>query len=186
MRTGPLIRSLGMGMVVGGLLAGGMAMAGKDHQQPLAEGAVADAIVVDKASRTLTLFQDGAPLKTYPVSFGKGGLGPKTREGDGKTPDGTYHISGRNPKSGYHLSLRISYPNAADRAAAEARGESPGGDIMIHGLKNGMGWLGVAHRQTDWTAGCIAVTDEEMDELWRTIPDGTPITIRGVAPEPEA
>jgi murein L,D-transpeptidase YafK len=86
-------------------------------------------------------------------------------------------VVGRNPKSAYHLSLRLSYPNAADVAAAKAKGCPPGGDIMIHGITNGLGWMGRLHRQVDWTLGCIAVTDEEIERIWNLVPDGTPVEI---------
>ncbi len=118
------------------------------------------------------------PAQTYRVAIGRGGSGPKRREGDGLTPEGDYVIDARNAASGYHRALHISYPSAADRADAARRGVAPGGDVMIHGLKNGFGWIGRLHRMADWTAGCIALTDEEVDELWRAIPDGTPIEIR--------
>ena len=99
----------------------------------------------------------------------------KRFEGDEKTPEGAYTIDGRNPASAYHLSLRISYPNAADRAYAEARGRSPGGDIFIHGQPNA--WRGPAIAR-DWTDGCIALSNAEIKQLWDIVPDGTPITIR--------
>ncbi len=95
-----------------------------------------------------------------------------------RTPEGTYQISGRNPKSAYHLSLRISYPNAADQQRAAAAGVLPGGDIMIHGIRNGLGWLGVLQRYADWTQGCIALTNTEMNQLWHIIPDGGVVDIK--------
>ena len=95
-----------------------------------------------------------------------------------KTPEGLYAIDYRNSHSDFHLSLHISYPGPEDVRRAAVAGVPPGGDIMIHGLPNGMGWLGHAHQKKDWTAGCIAVTDEEIEELWRIVPDGTPIQIR--------
>ena len=147
------------------------------RREPVDLQVVADRIVLYKAERQMTLFRGEQPIKTYAVSLGFGEPGPKTREGDGRTPEGLYHISGRNPHSDYHLSLRISYPDADDVAAAQALGVSPGGDIMIHGARNGLGWLGGFLQGTDWTAGCIAVTNGEMDEIWRTVPDGTPIEI---------
>ncbi|MGQ9367653.1 L,D-transpeptidase family protein [Azospirillum sp. A39] len=143
-----------------------------------ASGAVpADRIVVRKARRTLTLYRDGRELRTYAVALGPGEPAPKRREGDNRTPEGLYRIDGRNPRSAYHRSLHISYPSPADTSAARARGERPGGGIMIHGLRNGFGWLGAAHRSVDWTAGCIAVTNEEIEEIWRLVPDGTAIEI---------
>jgi murein L,D-transpeptidase YafK len=98
--------------------------------------------------------------------------------GDRRTPEGLFYIEDRNPNSRFHLSLRISYPDAAHRARAEALGVSPGGDIMIHGLPNGQGKIGAAHRAYDWTNGCVALTDEEIEELWNTVPIGTPVEIK--------
>lgn len=146
--------------------------------RPLAPGTRADRVLVEKSRRRLTLFQAGVPLKSYRIALGFGGAAPKRREGDGLTPEGLYHVCGRNPASRFHLSLRLSYPDNADRARAARAGVPPGGDIMIHGLRNGFGWLGPFHHLYDWTAGCVAVTDREMDELWRAIPDGTPVDIR--------
>lgn len=157
--------------------AAGLTYIVRPRPDPLGSGAVADRIVVRKADRQMTLFRDGRPLKTYAIALGFGEPGPKSREGDGRTPEGLYRISGRNPQSAFHLSLRISYPDADDIAAAEAAGVAPGGDIMIHGLPNGLGWLGSLARARDWTAGCIAVTNAEIEEIWRAVPDGTPIEI---------
>jgi murein L,D-transpeptidase YafK len=137
----------------------------------------ADRIIVRKSQREMTLLREGVPLKTYQVALGRGEPGPKRREGDGRAPEGVYRISGRNPDSAYHLSLRISYPEPHDVAAARARGEPPGGDVMVHGIRNGLGWLGALHRRIDWTAGCIAVTNDEIEEIWRAVPDGIPIEI---------
>jgi murein L,D-transpeptidase YafK len=141
-------------------------------------GAVADRVVIAKADRTLTLYRGGEVLRTYRVALGSDPVGAKEREGDGRTPEGDYVIDGRNPQSAFHRSLHISYPNAADRRRAAARHLRPGGDIMIHGLPNGLGWLGASHRARDWTAGCIAVTDAEIEELWRLVPNGTRVEIR--------
>lgn len=116
-------------------------------------------------------------LRRYKISLGKHPKGHKQQEGDERTPEGHYVISGRNFNSRYYLSLKISYPNLHDVAQAKARGVSPGGDIMIHGLPNGLGWFGTEHRRYDWTDGCIAVTNAEMEEIWRMVPDWTPITI---------
>ena len=102
----------------------------------------------------------------------------KQEEGDMKTPEGIYKIDGRNPQSSFHLALHVSYPSAEDAKRAAAQGVSAGYDIMIHGIQNGHGWIGAFHRWKDWTAGCIAVTDEEIEELWRVTPDGTTIEIR--------
>ena len=138
----------------------------------------ADAIHVDKSDRRLTLLRDGAAIATYEISLGgDGDGGHKAREGDQRTPEGTYFIDWRNDGSFAHLSLHISYPNAADVARAEAASEDPGGFIMIHGLPNGWGWFGRLHLARDWTDGCIAVTNAEMREIWSRVPDGTPIEI---------
>ncbi len=147
------------------------------RRAPLGSGVVADRIVVRKSDRRMTLFTDGQPIRTYEVALGFGEPGAKTREGDGRTPEGHYSISGRNPQSAYHLSLRISYPEPRDIEAARALGLPPGGDIMIHGTRNGVGWFGAVARSVDWTAGCIAVTNEEIEEIWHAVPDGTPIEI---------
>nr|CRH04430.1 conserved protein of unknown function [Candidatus Magnetococcus massalia] len=136
-----------------------------------------DRVVVDKASRLIYLLKEGATVRHYRMGLGFAPEGDKTREGDGRTPEGLYRLDWRNPNSRYHLSLHVSYPNAADRAAAEARGESPGGAIMIHGLPNGMGWLPWKYRGKDWTLGCMAVTNREMEEIYHAVPDGTPIEI---------
>jgi len=145
---------------------------------PLPTTARADAIIIDKTAHSLTLYQEGQALRTYAVALGNGGPDAKQREGDKRTPEGRYHIDSRNPRSSYHLALHISYPNAQDRAAAESRGEPPGSDIMIHGLRNGLGWFGTLHRRIDWTAGCIAVTNAEIEEIWRVVVDGAVVEIR--------
>jgi len=138
----------------------------------------ADRVVVRKAERRLVLFREGRWLAAYDIALGRNPKGHKQREGDGRTPEGRYRIDWRNPQSGFHLSLHISYPEARDREAAAARGEDPGGMIMIHGLPNGLGVLGASALLRDWTEGCIAVTDEAMREIWRRVPDGTPIEIK--------
>lgn len=143
----------------------------------LPAGTIVSRIRVEKGRRRMTLYRDGAAIKAYSIALGFGEPDAKTREGDGRTPEGAYRISGRNPQSRYHLSLRISYPAARDIAAAARRGEPPGSDIMIHGLPNGLGAVGRWHLKRDWTAGCIAVTNTEIEEIWRVVPDDTPIEI---------
>jgi len=138
----------------------------------------ADSILILKKDHVLELLQGGKVIRTYKVALGRGGLAPKEREGDGRTPEGHYIIDTRTAASHYHKALHISYPNAEDRMRAARLGVAPGGAIMIHGLPNGMGWLGAAHRLYDWTLGCIAVTDEEIDETWDLVPIGTPVEIR--------
>lgn len=136
----------------------------------------ADQVVVHKAEHRLDLWWDGEVVKSYRIDLGFNPVGHKHREGDGRTPEGEYRITGRNRHSHYHRSLRISYPNAQDRAAARKLGVSPGGDIMIHGSPN---WV-TDDRDfggMDWTAGCIAVKNAEIREIWGAVADGTPIII---------
>jgi murein L,D-transpeptidase YafK len=162
-----------------GALSMGLAVPFLDAPEtPLPDHVTADSVIVDKSMHLLSLFKDGQLLRTYRVSLGRGGGEPKAREGDGRTPEGTYFVDGRNPHSCCHLALHISYPSATDVAEARARGANAGSDIEIHGLRNGLGWLGRWHRIMDWTNGCIAVTDSEMDEIWRVVPNRTPIVIR--------
>ena len=139
---------------------------------------MADSIVVDKSDRKLTLFYRGDTVKTYEIALGRNPVGDKTRRGDGRTPEGLYYIEGRNPQSKYHLSLRVSYPTPTQRARAAQRGISAGGDIMIHGLPDAFASVGALHRQQDWTEGCVAVTNEEIDEIYRAVPVGSPIEIK--------
>ena len=149
-----------------------------DHPAVRPSEIKADHIVVLKSERTLMLMRDGKAFKTYKVALGGEPVGPKTQRGDHKTPEGTYIIDRRNSHSQYHRALHVSYPDAEDVARARKLGVSPGGDIMIHGLPNGMGWVGSAHRARDWTDGCIAVTDDEIEEIWKLVPDGTPVEIK--------
>jgi len=138
----------------------------------------ADKILIEKKERRLTLISKGKMLKTYKIALGGNPDGPKERQGDNKTPEGTYVIDSRNRDSRYHLSLHISYPNEKDKKRAKELGVSPGGDIMIHGLKNGLSWVGDFHTEVDWTKGCIAVTDEEIEEIEKLVPNGTIVEIR--------
>jgi murein L,D-transpeptidase YafK len=151
----------------------GIAMA-----QTAAKPLHADRVVVLKKARTLQLLSEGKVVKSYKVALGGDPVGPKTRQGDHKTPEGVYVLDSRNAHSQFHKSIHISYPNVRDRAAARANGVSPGGDVFVHGLPNGYGWVGVSHRVKDWTDGCIAVTDEEIEEIWKAVADGTLIEIR--------
>ena len=128
-------------------------------------------IEVHKADRKMFLMHDDKVLKTYDIQLGGNPVGTKHFEGDGKTPEGSYKISQRNPGSTYHLSLRISYPNDADRAFAKAAHKEPGGDIFIHGQP---GWTKVSG---DWTVGCIAVSDKEIEQIYSMVTPGTPIHI---------
>jgi murein L,D-transpeptidase YafK len=137
-----------------------------------------DRIQVVKHTRRMYLYQNGRVVREMKVSLGRNPVGPKMEQGDNRTPEGVYYIDWRNPDSNYHLSLRISYPNEDDLNRARERGVNPGSMIMIHGLPNGKGDMVNTHRLTDWTNGCIAVTNQEMDELWRVVPTGTPIEIK--------
>ena len=143
----------------------------------LPTGVKADRVVVFKKERTLTLMRHGETLKVYKVALGSEPLGAKQRQGDHKTPEGSYVLDRRNSKSRFYRSLHVSYPDARQKTLASQHGINPGGDIMIHGLPNGFGWLGKTHLVKDWTDGCIAVTNEEMDEIWMAVDDGTPINI---------
>jgi murein L,D-transpeptidase YafK len=140
--------------------------------------AQADRIVVLKSQRTLALLHNGKQLKSYKVALGGDPLGPKMRQGDNKTPEGVYTIDSRNAHSQFHLALHISYPNAVDRERSRQLGVDPGGDIMIHGLPPQWASIGAAHRRSDWTLGCIAVTNAEIDEIWALVPVGTRVEIK--------
>jgi murein L,D-transpeptidase YafK len=137
-----------------------------------------DRIAIEKSARKLSLFVNGKSLKSYRVALGRNPIGAKQEEGDNKTPEGVYRIDGHNPQSNFHLALHVSYPSDEDKVHAAERGVSAGFDIMIHGIRNGRGWIGAFHRLSDWTAGCIALTDEEIEELWRVTPDGTIVEIQ--------
>jgi tetratricopeptide (TPR) repeat protein len=138
----------------------------------------ADRILIEKSAHRLMLLSQGEVLKTYKIALGGNPIGPKERQGDNKTPEGIYVIDARNRDSRFHLSLHISYPNERDKNRAKELGVSPGGDIMIHGIKNGFSWVGDAHAEIDWTKGCIAVTNEEIEEIAKLAPNGTIVEIR--------
>ena len=139
---------------------------------------LADSIVVEKSQHRLSLYHQGTLLRSYLVALGQRPVGDKVRIGDMRTPEGLYRIEARKADSRYHRALKISYPDAAHRAKARALGVSPGGDIMIHGLPARQAWVGAAHRDFDWTEGCIAVTNREIEEIWSVVPVGTPIQIK--------
>nr|WP_069305403.1 L,D-transpeptidase family protein [Methylobrevis pamukkalensis] len=161
----PLARLSGLLLIL--LLAAGLGFAGE----------VVDAVRVLKAERRLELLRGTDVVRSYPVVLGGDPIGHKRREGDGRTPEGRYILDWRNAESAYHRSIHVSYPDARDVAAARSRGEDPGGMIMIHGQRNGFGWAGGLLQSFDWTDGCIAVTNAEMDEIWNLVRDGTPIEI---------
>ena len=136
-----------------------------------------DEIIVLKSKRKLQLFFKGKKVKQYSISLGGNPIGHKQFEGDEKTPEGSYFIDGKKPNSKYYKNLGISYPNAEDRAFARSKGRNPGGAIKIHGLPNSKPWLGKLHLLKDWTHGCIAVTNKQMDEIYSRVKIGTKITI---------
>jgi murein L,D-transpeptidase YafK len=135
-----------------------------------------DRIVIEKAARRMQLFQDGKVVRSYRIALGFTPQGDKMRQGDGRTPEGMFTIDRRNPRSAFHLSLGLDYPRPEDRARAAAGGYDPGGDIFIHGQPNALpdGF----RLRGDWTAGCIAVTNAEMREIWAATPIGTPVELR--------
>lgn len=138
----------------------------------------ADRVEVSKAARRLELWRGSRLLAAYRVALGFAPAGHKEREGDGRTPEGEYTINARNPKSSFHLSLRVSYPDANDKARAASLGVPPGGDIYIHGKPNGWRKYVVGHPRRDWTTGCIAVTDRQIREIWSLVPTGARVVIR--------
>ena len=140
--------------------------------------AEAEAVLVEKGERQLHLLREGAIYRSYRVSLGGEPRGHKARQGDLRTPEGRYILDWRNANSCCYKSLHVSYPGPADRRIAAERGDDPGGQIMIHGQLNGWGWLGWLNVWRDWTHGCIAVRNVPMEEIWRAVPNGTPIEIR--------
>src|SRR5439155_9135532 len=139
---------------------------------------MADSIVVFKRERTLTLYYRGVPVRSYFVALGSHPVGDKERAGDQRTPEGLFHVNAHNPASKFHLALRISYPDDAHRARAAALGADPGGDIMIHGLPPEYSEAGKDQVANDWTNGCVALSNAEIEEIWHAVPDGTPVQIK--------
>ncbi|OOG25226.1 hypothetical protein B1C78_07375 [Thioalkalivibrio denitrificans] len=167
-----LVASLSLGMFVFG------AHADYTPVEALADSLPeADKVLVRKSERRLFLLRNGEPFREYRIALGGNPVGHKLKEGDQRTPEGDYHINWRNPNSDFHLSLSISYPNEEDIARAARKGVSAGGNIMIHGQKNGEEWFENFQQLRDWTEGCIAVTNAAMQEIWHAVPNGTPIRI---------
>jgi murein L,D-transpeptidase YafK len=137
-----------------------------------------DRVVVLKAERRLMLYAGAERIATYRVALGSDPTGHKTFRGDSRTPEGLYALDYRNDDSQFYRSIHVSYPNDADRAAAVEADVPAGGNVMIHGLPDGNGWIGPVFNLRDWTDGCIAVSNRELEEIWRAVPDGTPIEIR--------
>ena len=137
----------------------------------------ADLVVVYKSKRTLQLRHAGEVLRSFPIALGRSPAGHKRKEGDGRTPEGVYTLDWRKADSQFYRAIHISYPHLRDHGHAERWGVSPGGLIMLHGLPNGVPAARMGHPWNDWTNGCIAVTNEEMDEIWGLVEDGTTIII---------
>lgn len=150
---------------------------GGGSNDPLPIGTQIDYIVVYKSQHKMDVYANGGVIKSYQIALGENPIGAKHFEGDKKTPEGSYFIDKKNPQSRYHKNLSISYPNEADLAYAAQYGKRPGSEIKIHGITNGLGHLGAKHRMVDWTQGCIALTNEEIDELYNAVSIGTPIDI---------
>jgi murein L,D-transpeptidase YafK len=137
-----------------------------------------DLVLVDKSEKKMYLLSEGNQFKEYHVVFGSNPKGHKLQEGDERTPEGKYVLDYKKADSSFYKSIHISYPNEEDKAKAKKIGVSPGGLIMIHGQKNGFGWLSWLTQRFNWTNGCIAITNSEMDEIWELVKVGTPIEIR--------
>jgi len=147
---------------------------------PIPQGIEVDKLIVDKSERKLMVYSNGSVIKTFSIALGDNPNGHKEREGDEKTPEGDYIIDSKAGlgASGYHKNLGVSYPNKTDIANARKNGFSPGGEIKIHGLKNGLDFIGKIQSWRDWTNGCMAVTNDEIDDLYKHVKIGTPITIK--------
>src|SRR6478735_11501837 len=146
-------------------------------QASLPDNITIDSLVVLKSKRQLLVFSHQQLIKTYNIALGGNPIGDKKYEGDKRTPEGLYVINDKNANSSFHKNLGVSYPNPQDIQEANAIGQPPGGDIKVHGLKNGLGLMGKLHRLTDWTNGCMALTNPEIDEIFAHTPIGTPINI---------
>ena len=153
-----------------------MVQIGRAEPPPLAAPELrVDFVLIEKSERRLTLWRDGALVHSYPIALGFAPSGDKLREGDGRTPEGRYRIDRRNPNSAFHLSLGIDYPRPDQRAAARAEGRNPGGDIFIHGQPNRYQGPTIPG---DWTAGCAAVSNAQIRQIWSLVPTGTAVEIR--------
>ena len=146
-------------------------------QGALPAGLLFDKLLLEKSKHRLTAYAKGRPVRVYLVALGENPVGHKRFEGDKRTPEGNYTINDKNPNSAYYKNIGISYPNDDDVERAKKLNKSPGGDIKIHGLAPHFAYIGAAHRLADWTYGCIAVTNPEMEEIFSRTPVGTPIQI---------
>jgi murein L,D-transpeptidase YafK len=171
-------RALGRWLGLVGLAAALLPLAPPARAQlPHVEAVKADLVVVRKGTRQLELRRSGRVIKSYRIALGWDPDGPKRREGDGRTPEGVYILDWRNSNSSFYRSIHVSYPHAGDGLHAARWGVSAGGQIMLHGLPNGLRAEEVGHPEVDWTNGCIALTNEEIDEIWTWVDDGTTIII---------
>jgi murein L,D-transpeptidase YafK len=159
------------------LLSPALPRAPAQAQIPHFEPGKVDLVIVRKAARSLQLMRAGRVVKTYRVALGRDPAGPKRKEGDGRTPEGVYTLDWRNSSSAFHRSIHVSYPRAGDEHHALRWGVPAGGLIMLHGLPNGVPAERVGHPEIDWTDGCIALTNDEIDEIWSLVEDGTTIII---------
>jgi murein L,D-transpeptidase YafK len=159
------------------LLSTALPLAPVQAQIPHFERGMVDLVVVRKSARSLQLMRAGRVVKSYRIALGREPAGPKRQEGDGRTPEGVYTLDWRNANSAFHRSIHVSYPRAGDDDHALRWGVSAGGLIMLHGLPNGVPAERVGHPEVDWTDGCIALTNDEIDEIWSLVEDGTTIII---------
>ena len=139
---------------------------------------IADRVVVSKSNKMLYLYKEGKVFASYPVAFGSVPAGHKEKEGDGRTPEGIYTIDFKKENSAYYKALHVSYPNLKDIEQAKISGVSSGGDIMIHGQKNGFGWAAFIVQRFNWTKGCVALANENMEQVWQSVNEGTAIEIQ--------
>jgi murein L,D-transpeptidase YafK len=147
-------------------------------EKGLPDNIIIDKLEIHKSERKMLAFANGELVRTYTVSLGKAPVGDKEYEGDHKTPEGNYLVDSKNAQSDFYRNLGISYPDKNDLLRAKNNSSLPGGNVKIHAIRNGFGFIGKFQRWWDWTDGCIAVTDWEMDELYRAVPVGTPVVIK--------
>jgi len=141
-------------------------------------GEKADLVVVEKSKNLLSLYKANRLLASYHAVFGGHPVGPKEMNGDGKTPEGRYILDSKKSNSAFHKAFHVSYPNSKDVERAKKLGVDPGGDIMVHGQKNGLGWASFISQRFNWSRGCIALSNEDIDAMWEAVDGGTPIEIR--------
>ena len=178
MRTGRLLMRIFVPfMLAAGLLFCLVALAAAaDRNGPVYEPV--DRIIVEKSKRTMTLIRQHQEVGVYRVALGRDPIGPKTMQGDNRTPEGLYFVDHKIRNSVYHRALHLTYPSLDDLKRADSLGVSPGSDITIHGLGKKQLWMGDVQYLFDWTSGCIALTNSEIEEVWDLVPLWTPVEIR--------